>query len=101
MKEDNWEPKNGDWVYIKSLDFNVENNRLGEVKQISKFWVTSGRWDIIFTNGSNGYGCFIKTECDNLDSCLRPALPNEIPIEFRPKLSKEQKNNILKLIKEI
>lgn len=95
------EYKVGDWIYIKGKGFNVEGNKEGDVKRVSKFWITNDRWHIEFNDGGNGYGCFIQTEADSLDVCLRFALPHEIPIEIRPKISKQQKEKILNLIDSI
>jgi len=94
MKEDNWEPKNGDWAVITTLN-SIQGRLTGIVGHV---------FQIDYIRDDGNYKATDETTCIGrawpLDS-IRKAELHEIHIKYRPKLSKEQKNNILKLIKEI
>jgi len=78
------EYKVGDWI-CETWSSSPDKTKAYQITRI----------DLSLVYYARGKGTFVSP------SKVRLALPNEIPIEFRPKLSKEQKNNILKLIKEI
>ena len=95
MSEDTWIPQKGDWAVITTLGSQQHVGLMGSIGHVCC---------IDFSNGDMYYATHetnIEGDCWPLDS-IRKAELHEIPIKFRCKpISKEQKNNILKLIKEI
>ena len=94
MSEDTWIPQKGDWAVITTLGSQQHGGLMGIIGHV---------FCIDFINGDMYYATYetnIEGDCWPLDS-IRKAELHEIPIKYRPKLSKEQKNHLLKLIKEI
>lgn len=78
------EYKVGDWV-CETWRASPDKTKAYQIIQIENDLIHYSRVGIAYVNAIQ----------------LRPALPHEIPIEFRPKISKQQKENILNLIKSI
>lgn len=97
-----YEYKVGDWVELKAYGTgNVTgsvNSNIVQLLEIDNSKNPSG-------NLPNGSHFMVKVKAGyrttNKMWIIRLALPHEIPIEFRPKISKQQKEKILNLIDSI
>lgn len=101
MSEDTWIPQIGDWAVITTLNSKTYGSLSGIIGHVFciDYISTDELLEDVYYYASSETN--IDGGCWPLDS-IRKAEFHEIPIKFRCKpISKEQKNNILKLIKEI